>query len=216
MDSPLLVDHQLGVFERTHTWMSLRLLPELDLEDFLAGSRHAYVVTSELLQAGEWDKLGELVHPDVLVGMSKTFAEGGHPYVHGPFGAPDGHINILSAVLAGARTSGEDADVAHLEVKFRALQGVTLPDLQFGDELHTLPRLQESTWCFEGVRFRASHLSESSAAEGAEGDAAAAGVAAKGAAAEGEGASAADQIDWQVTDIKWSVWEMADPSRAQN
>lgn len=195
MDSPSLVDHQLGVFERTHTWMSLRLLHGFDLEDFLTGSRHAYLVTSELLQAGEWDKLGELVHPEVLQAMEETFAEGGHPYVHGPFGAPDGHINILSAVLAGARTSGEDADVAHLEVKFRALQGVTLHDLQFGDALHELPRLQESTWCFEGVRFRASS-SEGSAAD-------------EGGAAEAEGAAAED-IDWQVTDIKWSVWEMAE------
>jgi len=183
MDSPWLVDPQQPVFERTHTWMSLRLLHGFDLPEFLVGSRHAYLVTSELLQAARWEELRELVHPDVLESMEETFEVAGHPYVCGPTdGNGDGDINILSAVLSSARTSGDDADVAHMDVKFRTLQGVTLHDLQHGDELHEVPRLQESTWTFEGVRFPPP-----------DGD-----------------ASATSNIDWQVTDIAWQVWEMAE------
>ena len=197
MDTPSLVDQQIDLYERTHTWMSLRLLSGFDLEEFLRGSRHAYLVTSDLLQAGKWDDLSDLVNPVVLESMEETFAANGHPYLHGP----DGNINILSAVLSSARTSGEDANTAHMQVSFRALQGVTLHDLQFGDILAEVPRLQESTWSFEAVVPTDDELAAAEAAAGGSG----------GGSGGGGGGSTGSELEWQVTDIEWKVWEMADP-----
>lgn len=179
MESPSIVNPHLDLMERTHTWMSLRLLRGLDLEEFLTGSRHAYVVCSELLQNGEWDALGELVQHDCLSSMEQTFAAPSTPYPY----ATGGDINILSAVLSSARTSGDNADRAHLDVSFVAMQGVTLHDLQFGDAPLQLPRMQESTWSFEAT------------------------VCAEDLPAREDGDA---EIDWRVTNIEWKVWEMSE------
>ena len=55
-----------------------------------------------------------------------------------PSGGFDGERDILPGT-------------AHLDVRFSALQGVTLHDLQHDyREWSAAPRLQESTWTFEG------------------------------------------------------------------
>jgi len=183
MDNMHKVDHEISVFERTQLWMSLRLLHGLDLDDFLLGSRHAYTVVSQLLQDGQWDALAPLVQPTCLDAM-RDLGGGGLPT------DGDESISIVSAVLSSAHLlepcerTGVLPGTAHLDVKFTALQGVTLHDLQHGaTSLAMAPRLQESMWTFEGVV----------RADGDDDDAAA---------------------GWQVRDISWQVWEVEQaPSR---
>ena len=50
MACPHTIDQQLGVFDRTRVWMSLRLLYGLELSDFLVGTRHAYHVVHDLVR----------------------------------------------------------------------------------------------------------------------------------------------------------------------
>ena len=148
------VDQGLSVFDRTGLWMNLRLLHGLDLDEFLVGSKHAYTVVSELMRERQWDALGELMQPTCLEAMQEL----GPSIARIPADADDS-ISIYSAVLTSAHVlepcsrEGIAPGTAHLDVKFVSLQAPTLHDLQLGavDSALGEPRLQESTWTFEGV-----------------------------------------------------------------
>ena len=193
MSDPRSVDQDIGVFDRTQIWMNLRLLHGLDLDEFLVGSRHAYHVVSELMHGGKWDAVAPLVGPECLEAMRELA-----PQIDElPSEALDDEIKIVSAVLRDARvlepckTKKIAKGTAHLDVRFSALQGITLHDLQNG---HTrmAPRLQESTWTFEGV---------------VRGDGEEGGMAASATEEEGEEVVR----DWRVIDIAWQVWEVQKP-----
>ena len=144
------VDQQLGVLDRTRLWMSLRLLRGLDLKDFLRGSRHAYHVVSDLTRGCEWQALTPLVQPTCLEAMEQL-----GPSIELLPAEADESISIVSAVLSDARVLEPSQDVlpgtAHLDVRFSALQSLTMHDMQHGERHGMEPRLQESTWTFEGV-----------------------------------------------------------------
>lgn len=178
-----MVGDDLNMLERTSMWMSLRLLPHLDLVDFLSGSRQAYHVVSDLIRVGDWDALAPLVQPTCLESMVEHF-DGSVRAL--PTDADDS-MSIISAVLSSARVvepcaaEGIAAGTCHLDVRFCSLQGVTLHDLQSADPFHHAPpRLQESTWSFEGVAGATSDEDDASATAGA----------------------------WRVIDIDWKVWEV--------
>ena len=186
-----LIDQRIGVFERTNLWMSLRLLHGLDLPDFLQGSRHAYHVVHNLVRDCEWDALEPMVQPKCLEAL-----EGFHPNIKALPQDTDNDISILSAVVSSARLlepctyTPIPEGTAHLEVKFAALQGVTLYDLQTGATPLVDPRLQQSTWTFEGT-----------------------------VRPDGEQRGTELEPDawdeWQVVDIEWQVWEVQEAQKAQ-
>jgi len=148
------VDQGLSVFDRTGLWMNLRLLHGLDLDEFLHGSKHAYTVVSELMRERQWGALGELMQPTCLEAMQEL-----GPNIERIPSGTDESISIISAVLTSAHVlepcerEGIAPGTAHLNVKFVSLQSPTLHDLQSGviDSTLAEPRLQESTWTFEGV-----------------------------------------------------------------
>ena len=206
MACPRTIDQQLGVYDRTRVWMSLRLLHGLDVHEFLHGSRHAYHVVHSLLRGGEFDALEPLLQPACLEAV-----HGFAPHVATLPHHADDSISILSAVLTDARLlepSAEECVVpgtAHLEVRFSALQGVTLHDLQSGATPLAAPRMQESTWTFEGVVRPPPADSGATEREHAADPTA----AASDASTLGDEASPHD--DWRVVNIEWSVWEVQEP-----
>ena len=180
------VDQQLGVLDRTRLWMSLRLLNGLDLEDFLRGSRHAYHVVSDLTRGCKWQALSPLVQPTCLEAMQEL-----GPNIELLPAEADESISIVSAVLSDARVlepsqaTGVLPGTAHLDVRFSALQSVTMHDMQHGERHGVEPRLQESTWTFEGV------VSPDAADD------------------------ADAPTGWRVVDIAWQVWEVQQSQAAQ-
>jgi hypothetical protein len=189
MANPEIIDQRIGVFERTNLWMNLRLLHGLDLPEFLQGSRHAYSVVHDLLRAADFDALEPLMQPKCLETL-----EGFAPNIAAMPRNTDDSITMLSAVLSAAHLlepcSYTPEGTAHLEVKFQALQGVTLHDFRSGATPLALPRLQQSTWTFEGT-----------------------------VRPEGEQRGGADESDawdeWQVVDVEWQVWEVQEPANAR-
>ena len=156
MDSPYLVDKDLGYVDKTTLWMNLRLLRGLDVEDFMAGSRHAYIVVQQLAAHRQWDGLEPLLHPVAFESLQEALQ------VQAPCAeqerlhlAAADLINIRSAVLQRADVVAPGQDVVegtcHLQVRFEALHGLTMHDLMKGETPMEEPRLQESTWTFEGV-----------------------------------------------------------------
>ena len=152
MSDARTVDPDLGLFDRTQLWMNLRLLHGLDLDEFLHGSRHAYCVVSELMRNCQWDALEPLLQKPCLEAMQELA-----PKIEQLPKDTNNSVKLTSAVLTNARllepcdAEGIVQGTAHLNVRFNALQGVTLHDLQSGAVPLTEPRLQESTWTFEGV-----------------------------------------------------------------
>ena len=147
----------------------------------MSGSRQAYHVVSDLIRVGDWDALAPLVQPTCLESMVEHF-DGSVRAL--PTDADDS-MSIISAVLSSARVvepcaaEGIAAGTCHLDVRFCSLQGVTLHDLQSVDPFHHAPpRLQESTWSFEGVAGATSDEDDASATAGA----------------------------WRVIDIDWCAW----------
>ena len=60
-----------------HRWCSLRLLPGLDIVDFLDGSKVAYACVSHLINRGETEALEPLVCPGFLEAMEQNDMCGG-------------------------------------------------------------------------------------------------------------------------------------------
>ena len=149
MDNPKVVEPGLSLWERTLTRLSLRAIHsehEFNLEDFLVGTRQAYVTCHQLIGRRDWSALESLVQPSCL--LAETFTEGSLA----PSASEPEDYTILSAVLSRARTANTDHSLAHLEVSFRVLQTETLDDFRHGRCYSTLsdpPRLQQSKWTFE-------------------------------------------------------------------
>ena len=147
MDNPKVVEPGLSFWERTLTQLSLRALHsehDFNLEDFLVGTRQAYVTCHQLIGRRDWSALESLVQPSCL--LAETFTEGSLA----PSEPED--YTIVSAVVSRARTANADHSLAHLEVSFRVLQTETLDDFRHGRCYTTLsdpPRLQQSKWTFE-------------------------------------------------------------------
>ena len=157
MDDTFLVDQSLGYVDRTSLWMSLRLLRGLEVPDFLLGSRHAYQVVQQLAAGRQWDDLEHLLHPAALASLQDSVDGRRAPCAAAvQMAAPD-NISIRAAVLSRAEVlepaEGSGTGTCHLFVRFEALQGFTMHDLLHGEGsafADEPPRLQESTWTFEG------------------------------------------------------------------
>eukprot|EP00962_Isochrysis_galbana_P055911 scaffold27723_cov101-Isochrysis_galbana.AAC.1 len=69
MGDPTLVSARLSVWRRTELYLALRMLPGLDLPEFLRGARGAYPVVCSLMYARDWEALQPLVSPRCLEAM---------------------------------------------------------------------------------------------------------------------------------------------------
>ena len=126
----------------------MRLLPGLDIVNFLKGSKVAYACVSHLINRGETEALEPLVSPGFLEAMEQSQMCGGN--IMG-FDEP----RYLTARLSRAQLIDQDeqwpAGSCHLDVRFVSLQRHTLVDVTPGAAFALEERLQESTWRFEGV-----------------------------------------------------------------
>lgn len=108
-------------------------------------------MVQQLAAKQEWDNLQLLLQP-VAFDSLKEALDGCSWASSADFAEP---MDIRSAVLSRAEilvpADGVAAGTCHLSVRFAALQQLTLHDLMHGDSGERAPRLQESTWTFEGV-----------------------------------------------------------------
>ena len=182
MASPKLVDQSLSLYDRTRLWMNLRLLRGLDVEEFLEGATRSYHVVQALMRDGSWDKLEPLLHPVALTSMQELLGKQ-VPYAARHTQEAD-HITVRAAILSRAQLLEPDTDVVgstctcHVDVRFEALQGVTMHDIVHGPKIQGAPRLQEATWTFEGVISRRSDDKD------------------------------IHHMSWRVMDMEWRVWEV--------
>ena len=166
MSDEMIVGNDLNAADRAAMYKSLRRLPHLDL-DVLKGSRQAYPIVSELIQAKHWDSLAPMVQPQCL----ESIVEHYDGTVRALPNDADDSRSILSAVVTGVHAvepcpvQGVVPGTCRLDVRFCAWQGVTLHDLQSSEPLlRSEPRLQVSTWCFEGVATASCEADDASAA----------------------------------------------------
>ena len=151
------------MFRRAELWASLRLLHGFDLPEFIEGARRAYGVASAAMYERDWGYLRPLVHEDCLgamQGMAEDLAARAQrvqiPDVE-ESSAPA--FNVLSAKLRRAQllqpsSDGVEAGTWHLQVHYRVEERIVIYDYSTNEPIQPFdgaPRLQESTWLFEGV-----------------------------------------------------------------
>ena len=152
MDNPRIIDPNIDLLQRTQLWMTLRLMKGFDADEFLIGSRHAYHVVNDLMHRSQWDALKPLLQPI----CHEAITELAPSIERLPVDADINNIKLMSAVLTAARSlepcseAGIAEGTAQCDVRFTSLQAVTLHDLQQGEKPLAEPRLQESTWTFQG------------------------------------------------------------------
>jgi len=163
MQDSTLVDPG-GILASARMWAMLKLLPGLDLPDFLAGSSLAYGAVTRLMYAQDWDALEPLVSEQMLNAMQSTMAELTGDGRRVMDVENDGAIAVHSAVLRQVlilQDDEQDPSIqpragrrCHLDVAFVSHETWTLMDYHSNETVEPYDgrmRVQESTWRFEGV-----------------------------------------------------------------
>jgi hypothetical protein len=172
MADPELVSPNLGFFGRTQLWLSLGILPGLDLPEFLCGARLAYATVTRSMYERDWAFLDPLVSPQMLEAMQFAMNEFGDNArrVEG-FEAADA-IELSGARLVKAQILKPDEEWerqnassqrerwrseprrCHLDVQFLSHESWKIIDYRLNEAIEPFDgrrREQQSTWRFEGV-----------------------------------------------------------------
>ena len=139
-------------------WTMLKLLPGLDLPDFLMGSRFAYGSVTRLMYTQDWESLEPLVSEQMLKAMQETMEEitgGGRRVIE--VETADA-ITVEKAVLRQVLIMSDDSESSvrrcHLDVHIVSHEKWQLMDYHTNKTVEPYDgrvRVQESTWRFEGV-----------------------------------------------------------------
>ena len=152
MSDPRSVDQDIGVFDRTQIWMNLRLLHGLDLDEFLVKLAARLPCCGGINARRQMGRGRAARRPRVPRGDAGARAADRRAAVRSVETTRSDRLGKSYATRGCSSMQDQKIakGTAHLNVRFSALQGITLHDLQNG---HTrmAPRLQESTWTFEGV-----------------------------------------------------------------
>lgn len=158
MDDPSLVSPSLSLWRRSELFLSLRLLPGLNLKEFLRGAAVAYPVVCSAMYTRDWDALAPLVAPRCLEAMQEAMdgmAEVGQRVSLAPDGSD---LTVLSATLARAQVLQTSDEVPQgsclLHVKYTVRETYSIIDCHSNAPMPPFDgsvREQESTWVFEGI-----------------------------------------------------------------
>lgn len=153
-----LVDGGLGFLRRLELWAALRLLPGLDLPDFLEGTRFAYSAVTRLMYRRDFEGLAPLVLPACLTAMEEAMDEFGGAAHRVVDEEADDAISVRHAVLHRAfllqpESGPDEPKRCHLDVRFSVSERFRILDMRTNEPVPPFDgreRVQESTWRFEG------------------------------------------------------------------
>jgi len=149
-----------GLFGGPRMWVMLRVLPGLNLPEFLAGTRMAYGAVTRLMYARDWIALEPLVSAEMLAAMQETMDQFGGEGRRVVDAEDEDAIVVQSAVLrevhvlADQEAVGPSGRRCHLDVLIRSHEKWSLFDYHQQEAIPPYDgrvRTQETTWRFEGV-----------------------------------------------------------------
>ena len=148
----------VGFYIRGEMWLGLKMLPGLDVPEFLEGAKMAYDTVTRGMYARDWDGLRPLVSKRMFEAMKGAMEQYGDDAKRIEGFEADDAIEVTAARLARVRLFNDmDSPWAprrcHIDVHFSTLESWKIWD--YRDNAHVEPfdgqrRVQEYTWRFEG------------------------------------------------------------------